>query len=132
VVIVVDTNVWARALLGDDPAQSSRARQALAAARSREGVFVPLVVLAELSWVLRGAGWARDRVLDALDSLLRTRGVAVETPEIAADAIRATRAGGRVGFADHLIAEVGFANGCREALTYDRLLSRKARVRRLP
>lgn len=131
-MIVVDTNVWARALLGDDPAQSPRARQALAAARSREGVFVPLVVLAELSWVLRGAGWARDRVLDALDSLLRTRGVAVEAPEIADDAIRATRAGGRVGFADHLIAEVGFANGCREALTCDRLLARKARVRRLP
>lgn len=131
-MIVVDTNVWARALLGDDAAQSPRARQALAAARSKEGVFVPLVVLAELSWVLRAAGWARERVLDALESLLRTRGVAVETPEVATQAIEATRKGGRVGFADHLIAEVAFANGCREVLTYDRMLSRGARVQRLP
>ena len=56
-MIVVDTNIWARALLGDHPGQSSRARQALAAARGKAGVFVPIVVLAELSWVLRAARW---------------------------------------------------------------------------
>ena len=48
-MIVVDTNIWARAFLGDHPDQAPRARQALASARRKEGVFVPLVVLAELS-----------------------------------------------------------------------------------
>jgi predicted nucleic-acid-binding protein len=131
VVIVVDTNVWARALLGDDPRQSPRARQALAAARTREGVFVPLVVLAELSWVLRAARWERDRVLKALESLLHTRGVTTEAPHLVEAAVDATRSGGRGGFADHLIAQVGFANGCREALTFDGLFGREKRVRRL-
>lgn len=131
-VIVVDTNVWARALLGDDPSQSSRARQALAAGRSKEGVFVPVVVLAELSWVLRAARWERGRVLSALESLLHTRGVTTETPQVVQTAIDATRESGRGGFADHLIAQVGFANGCREALTFDALFGKGGRVRRLP
>jgi predicted nucleic-acid-binding protein len=131
-VIVVDTNIWARAFLGDHPDQAPRARQALASARRKEGVFVPLVVIAELSWVLRSAGWERERILKTIESLLRTRGVTVEAQEVAQAAVDATRKGGRGGFADHLIAQVGFANGCREAVTYDRLFGRGERVRRLP
>jgi predicted nucleic-acid-binding protein len=130
-VIVVDTNIWARAFLGDDPRQSSRARQALAAARGKDGVFVPVIVLAELSWVLRAARWQRERILKTLESLLHTRGVTTESPQIVEAAIEATRKGSRGGFADHLIAQVGFANGCREALTFDALFGRGERVRRL-
>ena len=130
-MIVADTNVWARALTGDHPGQSSRARQALAAARTSEGVFVPIVVLAELSWVLRAARWERERVLKALESLLHTRGVTTEAPQVVQAAIDATREGGRGGFADHLIAQVGFANGCREAVTFDGLFGRGKKVRRL-
>jgi predicted nucleic-acid-binding protein len=125
-VIVVDTNIWARAFLGDHPDQAPRARQALASARRKEGVFVPLVVLAELSWVLRSARWERGRVLSTIESLLRTRGVTAEA------AVDATRKGGRGGFADNLITQVGFANGCREALTFDVLFGRSEKVRRLP
>jgi predicted nucleic-acid-binding protein len=131
-VIVVDTNVWARALLGDHPSQSSRARQAVARARSKEGVFVPVVVVAELSWVLRAARWERERILAAIESLLHTKGVAVETPRVVQTAIDSTRKGGRGGLADHLIAEVGFANGCRAALTFDALFAKGPKVRRLP
>jgi predicted nucleic-acid-binding protein len=131
-VIVVDTNVWARALLGDHPQQSSRARQALAEARSKEGVFLPLLVLAELSWVLRSARWERERILKALESLLHTRGVTPEAPQLVQAAIDATRKGGRGGFADHLIAQVGFANGCQAVVTYDALFGKGKRVRRLP
>ena len=131
-MIVADTNVWARALLGDHPQQSSRARQALAQARSKEGVFVPLLVLAELSWVLRSARWKRDRVLKALESLLHTRGVVPEAPQLVQVAIDATRKGGLGGFADHLIAQVGFANGCQGVVTYDALFGKGKSIRRLP
>jgi len=130
-VIVADTNIWARAFLGDDPGQSPRARQALASARSKHGVFVPLVVLAELSWVLRAARWERERILKTLESLLHTRGVTTESPQVAQAAIDATRKGGRGGFADHLMAQVGFANGCREAVTFDALFGRGPKLRRL-
>ncbi len=128
-MIVADTNVWARALLNDDAAQAQRARRALAEARSRGGVFLPLIVLAELSWVLRSR-WRAERVLSALESLLRTRGVTVEASEVARKALKATRANGG-GFADHLIAQVGFSNGASQVITFDEKFSRTGKVRLL-
>ena len=66
VVIAADTNVWARAYLNDDLVQTRKSRSALVAARSAGGVFIPLLVLAELSWVLRGR-WDRERVLSTIE-----------------------------------------------------------------
>src|ERR1700722_10125215 len=129
VMLAADTNIWARAYLNDDAAQASKARSALAQARSEEGVFVPLLVLAELSWVLRSR-WEREKVLDTLDGMLRTRGVQVESPSLARRAVDSAR-GGAVGFADHLIAEISFSSGANEILTFDKAFARQPRVRRL-
>lgn len=128
-MLTADTNVWARALLNDEPAQTRRARSALAQARTADGVFVPLIVLAELSWVLRGR-WARDRVLNALDGLLRARGVTVESPGLVRKALEAAR-NGSVGLADHFIAEISFDAGVKEIITFDKAFGKLARVRRL-
>jgi predicted nucleic-acid-binding protein len=128
-MIVADTNVWARAFLNDDASQAQKARKALADARSKRGVFVPLIVLAELAWVLR-AQWTIERVLNTLESLLHTRGVVVESPAVAQQALQETR-GGKGGFADQLIAQVGFANGAREIITFDDKFAKGARVKRL-
>ena len=128
-MVVADTNLWARAFLNDDASQSRKARKALAEARSKGGVFVPLIVMAELAWVLRGK-WERDRVLSTLESLLLTRGVTVESPTLALNALVATREG-QGGFADHLIAHVGFANGAKEVITFDDKFSKSDRVRRV-
>lgn len=128
-MLTADTNVWARALLNDDHAQTRKARSALAQARSADGIFVPLIVLAELSWVLRGR-WERERVLNALDGLLRSRGVMVESSTLARKALEAAR-NGAVGFADHLIAKISFDAGVKEILTFDKAFGRLARVRRL-
>jgi predicted nucleic-acid-binding protein len=128
-MVAADTNVWARALLNDDRAQTKRARTALAQARSEDGVFIPLLVLAELSWVLRSR-WQKERVLDALEGLLRARGVTVESSALARRALEAAR-NGATGFADHLIAEVSFDAGVREILTFDKSFARLSQVRRL-
>jgi predicted nucleic-acid-binding protein len=128
-MLTADTNVWARALLNDDQAQTRKARAALAQARSADGVFVPLIVFAELSWVLRGR-WEKERVLNALDGLLRARGLTVESPTLARKALEAAR-NGAVGFADHLIAEISFDAGVKEIITFDRAFGRLSRVRRL-
>ena len=128
-MLTADTNVWARALLNDDQAQTKKARSALAQARSRDGVFIPLIVLAELSWVLRGR-WEKERVLDAINGLLRARGVTVESPGVARKALEAAR-NGATGFADHLIAEVSFEAGVKEIITFDRAFGRLSCVRRL-
>ncbi len=128
-MLAADTNVWARAYLNDDAAQASKARSALAKARSEEGVFVPVLVLAELSWVLRSR-WEREKVLKTIEGLLQTRGVSVEHPALARRALEAAHKG-RVGFADHLIAEVAFEFGAREIITFDKDFGRKPHVRRL-
>ena len=129
VMLAADTNVWARALLDDDKAQAAKAKAALAQARSSGGIFVPLLVLAELSWVLRSR-WEREKVIDTLDGMLRTRGVQIESPALARKALDAARSGA-AGFADHLIAEIFFAAGANEILTFDKTFARQPRVRRL-
>jgi predicted nucleic-acid-binding protein len=128
-MVAADTNVWARAYLNDDPAQTPKARSALAQARSQDGVFVPLVVLAELAWVLRGR-WERNRVLDTVEDLLQMQDVTVESPALARRALDAARQG-RVGFADHLIAEIAFEFGASEIITFDKNFGRQPHVRRL-
>jgi predicted nucleic-acid-binding protein len=129
-MVVADTSVWARAHLNDDLPQARKARKALAEAQGEGGVFVPLLVLAELSWVLRGR-WDRDRVLEALENMLQTRGVLVESPSQVRDAIDATRLGGGGGFADNLIAQVGFANGAGGVITFDKKYGRAPNIQRL-
>lgn len=128
-MLAADTNVWARAYLNDDVAQAGKARSALAGARSAGGVFVPLIVLAELSWVLRSR-WDRARILDAIENLLRTRGVTVELSALAWRALKASR-NGAVGFADHLIREIAVESGVSELITFDKAFGRLPRVRRL-
>ena len=128
-MIAADTNVWARAYLNDDPVQTGKARAALAAGRSAGGVFVPLLVLAELSWVLRGR-WDREKVLSTIESLLQTRGVAVESPALAWRVLESSRKGA-VGFADHLIREVAIESGASEVITFDKAFGRVPGVRRL-
>jgi predicted nucleic-acid-binding protein len=69
-------------------------------------------------------------VLVTLANLLQTRGVTVESPALVQDALEASRTG-RGGFADQLIAQVGFANGATEIVTFDDKFAKSAKVRRL-
>jgi predicted nucleic-acid-binding protein len=128
-MIAPDTNVWARAYLNDDEAQARKARSAIEAACSGVGVFVPLIVLAELYWVLKSK-WTRERVLNTIEFLLETDGVITESPALAAKALEESRAG-TAGFADLLIAQVSFAGGVSEIITFDKAFARLPRVRRL-
>jgi hypothetical protein len=49
-MFAVDTNVVVRYLVNDNAAQAARARRLV----EREDIFVPLTVLLETEWVLRG------------------------------------------------------------------------------
>jgi len=128
-MIAADTNVWARAYLNDDVQQARKARAAIEAACSDNGVFVPLIVLAELFWVLQ-CRWKRERVLNAIQHLLETDGVVVEASAHAASALEASRTGS-AGFADILIARVSCAAGASEIITFDKAFGRTPGARRL-
>ena len=125
-----DTNVWARAYLNDDARQAKQARTAIATACAAEGIFIPLLVLAELFWVLAGA-WEKERVLDTLGAHLQHQRSRCRIPCACRTGVEGISRSGGAGFADRLIVEVAFAEGVREILTFDKALARQPRVRRL-
>jgi predicted nucleic-acid-binding protein len=121
----IDTNILVRFLVGDDPAQAERARRFLAESRAKgERVHVSVLVLCEAAWVLRST-FARPKgaALDALEQVLHTDVFQVEADEAVGRAVEACRRGPG-DFADHLIAQLNEAHGCRQTVTFDRALRR--------
>jgi len=112
-----DIHLWARALLNEDPVRAKRARETIARASTGDGLYLPLVVLVELSWVLR-ARWEWERVLDVLEALLHTHGVTVESAILARKALESARKG-RGNFADRLLAEIASEAGASPVLTVE-------------
>lgn len=66
-MIALDTNILARFLLNDDPAQFKQARDLLARSDS---YTAPPTVLLELVWVLESYDCTRDEVVQALKMLM--------------------------------------------------------------
>lgn len=121
----VDTNIFARYYLGDDPAQSRIAAKLLESG----GLFAPKTVMLELEWVLRSvAEQPAGKVPDCLEHLVAPPGITVEEDEQAETAIELCRQG--IDFADtlHLCA----SSACAELLTFDdRGVARRAQKLRL-
>ncbi len=117
--ITADTNVLARAVLGDDPVQCTQARQLLKEATL---IAVPVPALCELVWILRqGAKLPRTDVAHAIRALLATRHV--NTDRRAAEAgLALLEAGG--DFADGVMAYEGKWLGGKVFTTFDRKAAR--------
>ena len=129
-VTAFDTNVLVRVLVGDDPAQTKRAERAFVRHANDGGVFVSLVVLAEIGWVLSAAyEWERAAIHERLTRLVRTRGIVVEDLELVEAALERYR-GGKADFADYLIAERATRMGA-ELVTFDKRLAREEGARLL-
>ena len=122
-----DTNVLVRVLVGDDPKQSERAEEAFVRHAKTDGVFVSIVVLAEVAWVLAAAyEWDRGTIHDRVTRLVRTRGVVVEDLEFVEEALD-EYAAGKADFADYLI--VGKARSVGTGLlTFDKKLAKTRAV----
>jgi predicted nucleic-acid-binding protein len=113
--IAVDTNVLARAVLNDHPAQSRAARRLLQEASL---IAVPLPCLCELVWVLwRGAKLAKDDVATAIRSLMNVGNVVVNRPA-AELGLAVLEAGG--DFADGAIAYEGAWLGGETFVSFDK------------
>ena len=126
-MIAFDTNVLVRVLVGDDPAQTRRAERAFVEHAKGDGVFVSLVVLAEIGWVLSAAyEWDRTTIHERLSRLLRTHGAICEDLELVESALEGYRVG-KADLADYLI--VGKAKGAgAEVLTFDKRLAREGKA----
>jgi len=122
-VVALDTNVVVRLLVGDDPAQTRRAEAAFLEHVNGGGVFISLLVIAELGWVLSAAyEWDRATVHSRLQRLVRTRNVRVEELELVEAALE-EYANGKAQLADYLILGVARAHG-ESLLTFDKKLAR--------
>jgi predicted nucleic-acid-binding protein len=102
-VIAVDTNILARFYCEDpdDPQARSQRPRARRLILESPAVFVPLTVVLELEWVMRGFyGTARGEFCNVIDHLLGMDHVTVERWEAVKDAADLHRRG--LDFADAL------------------------------
>lgn len=127
-MVALDTNVVVRILVGDDPVQTPRAERFFVEHASGDGIFISIVVFAEVAWVLRAAyEWDRATIHDRLDRLIRTRGVSIEELDLVQGALE-EYAVGKAELADFLI--VGKARAAGATLfTFDRTLMRSPGVK---
>jgi predicted nucleic-acid-binding protein len=126
-MIAVDTNILAR-FYCDDPDDPEAKRQRPIARRvlvESPGVFVPLTVMLELEWVMRGFyGLAREDFCRAAEHLLGMAHVTVERWEALSDALRRHKQG--LDFANAL--HWACSGGCERLVTFDdRKFARQAR-----
>lgn len=126
-MIAVDTNVLAR-FYCDDPSDPEAGRQRPVARRivlESAAVFVPLTVVLELEWVMRGFYELRPgSFCDAVAHLLGMPHVTVERWEAVKDAIDLHRRG--LDFADAL--HWACSRSCERLVSFDdRRLVRRAR-----
>jgi predicted nucleic-acid-binding protein len=132
-MIAVDTNVLAR-FYCDDPDDPEAARQRPVARRvltQSEAVFVPLTVVLEFEWVMRGFYEAEpESFCQAVEHLLGMPHVTVERWEAVKDAIDLHRRG--LDFADALHWCCSAA--CHSLVSFDdrRFVRRARRLGRLP
>jgi predicted nucleic-acid-binding protein len=102
-VIAIETNVLAR-FYGDDPSDPEAKRQrpiARTILLDSPAVFIPLTVVLEFEWVLRGFyEFEANDIAPALDHLLGMAHVTVERWEAVEDAVELYRQG--LDFADSL------------------------------
>jgi predicted nucleic-acid-binding protein len=115
----IDTNVVVRYLAGDDPEQVRRVDRAMDAGQ----LYLPLSVLLESEWVLRGVfGFKRDKTLAALKDFVCLPEISVELPDRVMMAFSLAEAG--FDFADAL--HIASSAACDAFLTFDRKLLRRA------
>lgn len=114
--IALDTNLLVRLLTGDDPEQARRVADLIDASPA---CFVPITVVLELEWVLRGAyRLERGAVIAALDGLMAIRQVHLEQEDLVRQALAWHQQGLDLADALHLLR----SEGCARFATVDRAL----------
>lgn len=115
----LDTNVILRILIADDPQQVRTARQFGAGFGKQYSAYITLTGVLELDWALRSRyGFAKKEVVAALNALIRTRGVILESSDIVMRALMQVE-NVNADFADALIAARSLDAGCTSIKTFD-------------
>ena len=119
-MIALDTNILARLVTNDDPVQAS---QSAALIDTGNALFVPLTVMLELEWVLRGA-YALDKpdIVRSFEGLLSVRNINFERQSDIQLALQYYQLG--FDFADAL--HHAGSTGCKALATFDQRFKKLA------
>ena len=118
-MIGLDTNVLVRYIMQDDVKQSRKATVLIESLDGDNPGYITMVSVVELYWVLTSCyELSHAQVLQALESLLRTKQILVERADQVLRALRVF-ANGKTDFADCLIERTAAAAGCTQTLTFD-------------
>ena len=120
-MIALDTNILARYLLDDEPAQARAARRLLADAKAE--YWIPVTVVLELAWVLRKGDAPRSVVMERLRDLLSLRNVRAQNADLVFQALRWAAQGMDLADALHLV----LSSKAERFATFDEALVRQAR-----
>jgi predicted nucleic-acid-binding protein len=118
--VALDTNLLVRLLTNDDPEQARRVADLI---DDSSACFVPITVVLELEWVLRGAyQLPREAIIRAIGGLIAIRHLHLEQEEQVLQALEAYGQG--LDFADalHLLR----SEGCAALVSFDRAFAAKA------
>jgi len=126
-VIALDTNVLARAIAAEldaDAATKAQRKRAQALLSSGRQLFVPVTVIEELEWVLRGAyGMPSEDIAAVFEDMLAVETLTVDRAAAVSQAIAWYRRG--LDFSDALhLAQSGL---CEGLATFDTRFSKTAR-----
>lgn len=132
-MIAVDTNVLARFYCDDpdDPESAKQRPRARKVILESPSIFVPLTVVLELEWVMRGLYDVEPETFcQAIDHLLGMDHVTVERWEAVKDAVELHRRG--LDFADAV--HWACSASCSRLITFDdrRFVRRAQRLRLVP
>ena len=120
-MIALDTNILARYLLDDEPAQARTARRLLADAKAE--YWIPVTVVLELAWVLRKTDAPRNVVMERLRDLLSLRNLRVQNADLVFQSLRWAAQGMDLADALHLV----LSGKAERFATFDEALIKQAR-----
>jgi predicted nucleic-acid-binding protein len=116
----VDTNVLVRLIVGDDPKQVSVAEEFVV-----DGAWVPIVALAEATWVLSSAyGLSAAQLAGAVEKLLDQQKLTLQDPDVVSGALQRFKRRPAVSFSDCLILQMATKAGHLPLGTFHRNLAK--------
>ncbi len=123
-MIALDTNILVRYLVKSEPDAAEHQIAQTLIDTQHSTFFVPLTVLLELEWVIRGV-YKRTphETNEALSRLCNTRNITIEDEDRAAEALRHFRMG--MDFADAL--HLASARNCESLATFDKTFAKRAK-----
>ena len=126
-MIALDTNILARAIATEvdaDASTKAQSKRAQALLLSGRQLFVPVTVIGELEWVLRGGyGMAPGEIAHLFEDMLAVETITIDRAAAVRQAIDCYRRG--MDFSDALhLAQSGL---CAGLATFDKQFSKAAR-----